>query len=471
MLFTDRAFLFALLPLVLLLFHGAAAVGWRVLLLPILLATSLIFYAQGDLQHVPVLACSVLVNYVAGNHLSRIAPGIRWRKALFTAALLFNLTLLGTYKYAHFIFENLYFALALDWSAPSPALPVGISFYTFTQLAFLIDVYRGQPQRSTLASYSLFATYFPHLVAGPIIHWREVIPQFERLSRKGVGAARWIVARACFEEGVLLLAIGLMKKLLLADQLAPIVDNGWRSIDTVGFLDAWLLSLGYTFQLYFDFSGYADMAIGVSLLFGVRLPLNFNAPYRAYSIQDFWRRWHITLSQWLRDYLYIPLGGNRSGPARTYINLFATFLLGGLWHGAAWTFIAWGALHGVACCVQKAWQAAGFRLPYLTGVVTTFLFVNLAWVFFRAPDMHAAVALLKAMMTPSTTFNERILVLWPLLLAGSMLIWLCPTSTNLATTASRHKAAWAGAAAGVALLLAFVATNTSLPSPFIYYNF
>lgn len=471
MLFTDRAFLFGLLPIVLLLFHGAAALGWRFLLLPILLATSLVFYAQGDLHHVPVLAGSVLVNYAIGNRLSQMPAGTRWRKALFIAAVLFNLALLGTYKYTHFILENLYLALGIDWDAPSLALPVGISFYTFTQLAFLIDIYRGQPQRSTLPSYSLFATYFPHLVAGPIIHWRDVIPQFERLSRKGADAARWIVSRACFEEGALLFAIGLTKKLLMADQLAPIVDNGWRSIDTIGCLDAWLLSLGYTFQLYFDFSGYADMAIGVSLLFGVRLPLNFDAPYRAMSIQDFWRRWHITLSLWLRDYLYIPLGGNRAGPARTYANLFLTFLLGGLWHGAAWTFIAWGALHGAACCVQKAWHGAGFRLPHLAGVLTTFLFVNVAWVFFRAPDMHAALTLVRAMVTPSTAINERILVIWPLLLAGAILIWLCPTSTTLSQTASRHKIAWVGAATGFALVLAFVATNTSLPSPFIYYNF
>ncbi|QUS38042.1 MBOAT family protein [Tardiphaga alba] len=471
MLFTDRTFLFGFLPFVLLLFHAAAAARQRSLLIPILLAASLAFYAQGDLHHFPILACSVLINYLVGSQLSRMEGGPRRRKVLFIAAILFNLILLGIFKYTHFILENTYASLGIDWRAPSITLPVGISFYTFTQLAFLIDIYRGQSQRSTLASYGLFATYFPHLVAGPIIHWREVIPQFERLSRKGTEAIKWVVSRSCLEEGTLLFSIGLMKKLLLADQLAPIVDYGWRSIDTVDFLDAWLLSLGYTFQLYFDFSGYADMAIGVSLLFGVRLPLNFDGPYRASSIQDFWRRWHITLSMWLRDYLYIPLGGNRAGLARTYLNLFATFLLGGLWHGAAWTFVAWGALHGAACCIQKAWQAAGFRLPYLIGVLTTFLFVNFAWVFFRAPDIRAATILVQAMFTPSTNVNERILVIWPLLFAGALLVWLCPTSTALATTKTRHKTAAAGVAAGFALLLAYVATNTSLPSPFIYYNF
>lgn len=470
MLFTDRTFLFGFLPLVLLLFHAAAAVGWRVLLIPILLTASISFYALGDLHHLPILAASVLVNYLAGSQLSRMSVGSR-RDALFTIALLFNLALLATYKYTHFILDNAYSALGLSWQAPSLALPVGISFYTFTQLAFLIDIYRGEAQRSTLTTYGLFATYFPHLVAGPIIHWREVIPQFERLSRRGADVARWVVSRSCLEEGVLLFSIGLIKKLLMADQLAPIVDYGWRHVDTVSFTDAWLLSLGYTFQLYFDFSGYADMAIGVSLLFGVRLPLNFNGPYRAYSIQDFWRRWHITLSLWLRDYLYIPLGGNRSGTARTYFNLFATFLLGGLWHGAAWSFVAWGALHGAACCVQKAWQAAGLRLPYLAGVMTTFIFVNFAWVFFRAPDLHSAATVIRAMFSTSYGMNERILVMWPLLVLGAALVWLCPTSTWLSAAPMRHKTMLAGAAAGFALLLGFVATNTSLPSPFIYYNF
>lgn len=471
MLFTDRTFLFGFLPLALLVFHGAAAAGWRFLLVPILFVASIAFYAAGDLDHLPVLACSVLVNYYAGSQLSRMDRGSRYRNTLFIAALSFNLILLGVYKYTHFVLANAYAWLGLDWHIPVVPLPVGISFYTFTQLAFLIDIYRGQYQRSTLQTYGLFATYFPHLVAGPIIHWRDVIPQFERLSETGAAAARWIASRSCAQEGILLFAIGMMKKLLLADQLAPIVDNGWRNIGTVGFLDAWLLSFGYTFQLYFDFSGYADMAIGLSLLFGVRLPINFNAPYRAASIQEFWRRWHITLSLWLRDYLYIPLGGNRSGAIRTYLNLFVTFLLGGLWHGAAWTFIAWGALHGAACCVQKAWQGAGFKLPHLAGVLTTFVFVNFAWVFFRAPDLHSASAMLRAMLSPSVSVNERVLVIWPLLLAGAILIWLCPTSTVLSRIKTPNKIAWAGAAAGAALLLAFVATNTSIPSPFIYYNF
>ncbi|MGM4916598.1 MBOAT family O-acyltransferase [Tardiphaga sp. 813_E8_N1_3] len=471
MLFTDRTFLFGFLPLVLLLFYMAAAAGWRALTIPILLCASLAFYALGDLHHLPILACSVLVNFLLGSKLSKMQIGTRRRGAVFTAAILFNLALLSGYKYTHFVLENVYSSLGLAWQIQPIALPVGISFYTFTQVAFLIDVYRGHFQRSTLTSYGLFATYFPHLVAGPIIHWRDVIPQFERLSKADATAVGWIVSRSCLQEGILLFSIGLMKKLLIADQLAPIVDNGWRSIDTVGFLDAWLLSLGYTFQLYFDFSGYADMAIGVSLLFGVRLPLNFDAPYHAHSIQDFWRRWHITLSLWLRDYLYIPLGGNRLGTTRTYFNLFATFLLGGLWHGAAWTFVAWGALHGAACCIQKAWQAAGFKLPHLAGVLMTLLFVNFAWVFFRAPDLNSAAAVLKAMLSPSAGVNERILVIWPLLIVGATLIWLCPTSTALSRIETRNKTVWAGATAGFALLLAFVATNTSLPSPFIYYNF
>jgi D-alanyl-lipoteichoic acid acyltransferase DltB (MBOAT superfamily) len=471
MLFTDRIFLFAFLPVVLLLFHAAAAAGRRALLLPILLLASLVFYAAGDLVHLPVLAGSVVVNYLAGQRIAAMTPGSAGRRLALAAAVTFNLVLLGVFKYTHFILANVFGWLGIDAAAPSLALPVGISFYTFTQLAFLIDVSRGLPLQTTPLGYGLFATYFPHLVAGPIIHWRDIIPQFERLASRGIGAARDIVTRSSAEQGVTLFAIGMAKKLLLADQLAPIVDYGWTRAGGLGFLDAWLLSLGYTFQLYFDFSGYADMAIGISLLFGIRLPLNFDAPYRAASIQEFWRRWHITLSSWLRDYLYIPLGGNRAGTARTYLNLFLTFLLGGLWHGAAWSFVAWGAMHGAACCVQKAWHATGLALPRPAGVLVTFLFVNFAWVFFRAPDLRSAAQVLTAMVSPGAGIDERILVIWPLLLIGAGLVWLCPTSTVLASAPRRGRSLVAGAALGAALLLGFVATNTSLPSPFIYYNF
>jgi alginate O-acetyltransferase complex protein AlgI len=206
-------------------------------------------------------------------------------------------------------------------------------------------------------------------------------------------------------------------------------------------------------------------------LFGIRLPLNFNSPYRAASIQDFWRRWHMTLSRWLRDYLYIPLGGNRASPKAVYRNLFVTFLLGGLWHGAAWTFIMWGALHGVACCIQRWWTSAGHRMPDAAGVIVTFLFVNTAWVYFRAPDIATANALLVTMMQPHLGAPTLMSPAWPLLLAGALIVWLCPNSQTIAAAGWKGRVAFSGALTGAAAVVALVSTNTSVTSPFIYYSF
>jgi D-alanyl-lipoteichoic acid acyltransferase DltB (MBOAT superfamily) len=249
------------------------------------------------------------------------------------------------------------------------------------------------------------------------------------------------------------------------------VDLGYKAVPSLGFADAWLLSLAYTFQLYFDFSGYADMAVGVSLLLGIRIPFNFNSPYRADSIQDFWRRWHITLSRWLRDYLYIPLGGNRASSAAVYRNLFVTFLLGGLWHGAAWTFVMWGALHGAATCIHKAWSGAGLALPKPVAVAVTFLFVNMTWVYFRAPDIATAHALLRTMASPHLGAPGLMVAACPLLLLGAVIVWLCPNSQTIAAMQWNGRIALSGAFAGAAAIVALIATNTSMSSPFIYFNF
>jgi D-alanyl-lipoteichoic acid acyltransferase DltB (MBOAT superfamily) len=272
-------------------------------------------------------------------------------------------------------------------------------------------------------------------------------------------------------EGACLFSIGLLKKLMIADQLNVFVELGYKAVPSLEFLDAWLLSLAYTFQLYFDFSGYADMAVGISLLFGIRIPYNFNLPYRADSIQDFWRRWHITLSRWLRDYLYIPLGGNLVAPAIIYRNLFVTFLLGGVWHGAAWTFVIWGALHGAACCIQKWWASTGHRMPKPAGAALTFLFVNLAWVYFRAPDIATANGLLLAMARPQLDGPALLFAAWPLLLVAAVIVWLFPNSQAIASADWSGKVVLSGAFAGAAAVVALVATNTSVLSPFIYYNF
>jgi alginate O-acetyltransferase complex protein AlgI len=471
MLFVTRDFLLGFLPIVWVAFHTALALGLRKLLLPILLIASVVFYAWGNPAYTPILVVSILVNYFTGRVLADWELSLVCRKAVFIAGIVFNLGLLAFFKYTNFAIDNAAWLFGFEPRHLDIALPIGISFYTFTQIAFLVDIYRkGQRQRD-IASYGLFVTYFPHLVAGPIIHWREVMPQFRMLGRSDGLSFASSAYESLLIEGASLFSIGLLKKLLIADQLSVFVDLGYHAVPSLGFIDAWLLSLAYTFQLYFDFSGYADMAVGMSLLFGIRLPLNFNSPYKAASIQDFWRRWHMTLSRWLRDYLYIPLGGNRASSVAVYRNLFVTFLLGGLWHGAAWTFIMWGALHGVACCIQRWWASTGHRMPEPIGVIVTFLFVNMAWVYFRAPDIATANALLATMAQPNLGAPALMFAAWPLLLAGALIVWLCPNSQTVAAADWNGSFALSGTLAGAAAIVALVSTNTSIASPFIYYSF
>jgi len=471
MLFVTREFFLGFLPIVVAAFHLALAFGLRKLLLPILLVASVAFYTWGNPAQTPILMVSILVNYLAGRALAGLnLPPLR-RKVVLIAAIVFDLGLLAFFKYTNFALENLAALLGFEPRHLGIALPIGISFYTFTQIAFLVDIYsRGGRQRD-LASYGLFVTYFPHLVAGPIIHWREVMPQFEMLARKDGLAFASSIYSSLLTEGICLFSIGLIKKLILADQLSVFANLGYKAVPSLGFVDAWVLSLAYTFQLYFDFSGYADMAVGISLLFGIRIPYNFNSPYQADSIRDFWLRWHITLSRWLRDYLYIPLGGNRAAPALVYRNLFVTFLIGGLWHGAAWTFIMWGALHGAACCVQRCWASRGHRMPKPVDVMLTFLFVNVAWVYFRAPDIATANTLLLTMAKPHLGAPTLMFAALPLLLVSALVVWLCPNSQTIASVNWTGRVALTGALAGAAVIVAMLATNTSTLSPFIYYNF
>ncbi|MCT7525245.1 MBOAT family protein, partial [Aliarcobacter cryaerophilus] len=243
-----------------------------------------------------------------------------------------------------------------------------------------------------LVNYMLFVTYFPHLLAGPILHHKEMMPQF-------ASKYNWVKNYRNIALGLFIFSIGLFKKVVIADTFAPWATAGFDTATTLNLIEAWATSLSYTFQLYFDFSGYTDMAIGISLMFNIKLPINFNSPYKALSIQDFWRRWHMTLSRFLRDYLYIPLGGNRKGNIRTYVNLITTFLLGGLWHGAGWTFIIWGLLHGIALAIHRFWQSLGFRMNKILAWFITFNFINITWIFFRAKDFESAMKVLGSMFS------------------------------------------------------------------------
>ncbi len=391
MLFNSNVFLFAYLPVVLAVFYLLKFRADRRGTMAWLAAASLFFYGYWDLRFLPLLAGSILINFT----LSRfMRPGET--RALFIVSLVFNLALLGFFKYANFFVDNLAGLTGAEIAIRQIVLPIGISFFTFTQIAFLVDRWRGGTPQPGLVNYVLFVTFFPHLIAGPILHHREMMSQFETApdSRKWDGPA--------FNAGLCLLAIGLVKKVVIADSLGAFAAPRFARAaagEQLEAMIAWATALAYHLQIYFDFSGYCEMAMGLALLFGIRFPANFDSPYQSRSIIDFWRRWHMTLSRFLRDYLYIPLGGNRDGEARRMLNLMAVMLLGGLWHGAAWTFLLWGGLHGLYLMINHGWRRLGFRLPAAwLGLVLTNLAVIFAWVTFRADSIDTAASIYRSML-------------------------------------------------------------------------
>jgi alginate O-acetyltransferase complex protein AlgI len=400
MLFNSLEFMFVFLPVVWLLSYTAVRFG-ATAAVTLLGAASLLFYAWWDYRYVALLLLSIAFNFGCGVVLARgrIGSMAIVKKHALVFAIGVNLAVLGYYKYANFFLDSLHSATGMSVPLIEVVLPLGISFFTFTQLAFLVDVYRGFAAEYRFSRYLLFVTYFPHLIAGPILHHKEMMPQFDALERQSFRSE--LIAM-----GLSIFAMGLAKKVLLADQLATIASPVFALAreGPVSFFEAWFGALAYTLQLYFDFSGYCDMAIGISLMFGIKLPINFNSPYKARNIIDFWRRWHMTLSRFLRDYLYIPLGGNRHGPGHRYVNLFATMLLGGLWHGAAWTYVVWGGLHGAFLAINHAWQSRPLarRLRQhaawtVFSVALTLFCVVVAWVFFRAESFDTAWRMLGAM--------------------------------------------------------------------------
>lgn len=355
-----------------------------------LVAASLFFYAYLKLAFLPIILISILINQVIGVYLSKSGREMNRRTTLILG-ILFNVGLLAYFKYANFFVDNVNAVLGTLIPLPEIALPLGISFFTFQQIAYLVDSFHGQTREYDFLNYSLFVVFFPQLIAGPIVHHKDMMPQFARLKNKFLNWEN-------IYTGLFILALGLFKKVAVADTFAVWANQGFADVGALTCLMAWKTSLCYTAQLYFDFSGYTDMAIGSGLMMNIKIPQNFNAPYLALDIQDFWRRWHITLGQFLRDYIYIPLGGNKKGRARTYANLFLTFFIGGVWHGAGWTFVLWGAMHGAALCCHRLWKNLGLRLPKVLAWIVTFIFVNAAWVVFRAENIQAAMTVWKAML-------------------------------------------------------------------------
>lgn len=469
MLFNSYEFLLLYLPVTLLVFFSLGKHGYQTIAIGWLVFCSLFFYSWWNPAYLGLIVISILFNYTVGSLITRhiVRKQLQVARIYLWCGVVINLVVLGYYKYANFLLDSLNHFVATDWYLGDIILPLGISFFTFTQLAYLVDAYRGEVREYNILHYSLFVTYFPHLIAGPILHHKEIIPQFANPLIYRVRLQNFVI-------GISIFSLGLFKKVILADNLSvyatPVFEAAQSGI-TLTIAEAWAGAIAYTFQLYFDFSGYSDMAIGISKCLGVRLPLNFNSPYKATSIIDFWRRWHMSLSRFLRDYLYIPLGGGRYGSRRRYLNLFTTMLLGGLWHGAGWTFVVWGALHGCYLIVNHAWRSLRSRLGWqshggfigsLAASACTFIAVVVGWVFFRADSFTAATSLLRSMVggngvalparlqalsgtwqewlgTQGVTFvgmfPHDLMLDWNKglnwLLVGAMVVWLAPNTQQL----------------------------------------
>jgi alginate O-acetyltransferase complex protein AlgI len=406
MLFNSFEFIFLFLPITLIIFFYISSKNndnRRQLAIIWLIIASLIFYGRTRPANLILIVVSMGINYYLGYRISNSLEKSWIKKTIFFFGIAFNLGLITYFKYFVFLLNNINKVFDLDLTLPSIVLPLGISFFTFQQIAYLVDAYRGETKEYDLRKYMLFVCFFPQLIAGPIVHHKEILPQFEKESI-------YKFSQTALSIGLTVFIAGLFKKVIFADRIAEYSNLAFAAASQgigLTFAEAWVGALGYTLQLYFDFSGYCDMAIGASYMFGIRLPLNFNSPYKSISIVDFWRRWHITLSHFLRDYLYIPLGGSRQGEFRRYLNLLMTMLLGGLWHGAGWTFVFWGGLHGIYLIVNHLYRSVRLSwghnlkkdgwLLRTTGQIVTFIAVVISWVFFKANSFETATSILKSM--------------------------------------------------------------------------
>lgn len=388
MIFNSFEFIFIFLPLVFIGYFLFNKISFTFAKLW-LFSASLFFYGWWNPIYLPLLLFSLVVNYIFGTSLGKMTHPMK-KKIVLTFGILFNVSLLGFFKYYDFFVRNINTVFETDYRVMNLVLPLAISFYTFQKIPYLVDSYRGETKGYNPLNYGLFLTFFPQLIAGPIVQHSDVMHQFENKENRMINAKNIAI-------GLFIFGLGLFKKVGIADTFAITANLGYSNPDALTTVDAWITSLSYTFQLYFDFSGYSDMAIGAAMLFNIKLPANFNSPYKATSIQDFWKRWHMTLTNFLTRYIYIPLGGNRKGTVRTYINILIVYFVSGFWHGAGWTFIIWGMLHGIATVINRLWTKVGFRLPKLLAWFITFQFVNAAWVFFRATSVSEAITVLKSM--------------------------------------------------------------------------
>lgn len=400
MIFSTYIFVFVFLPIVLLLYFGMSRFVSRKVQHCFIILASLVFYGYNNTAYIWILLASVFVNYTLSTAIQDTARSAL-RKMYFVGAVLFNVGLLGYYKYYDFFFENINNVFDTHFVLKGILLPLGISFFTFQQIVFLINVKNRQEKVPGLIDYTLFVTFFPQLVAGPIVFSQDVMSQYQNDKNRFFNIDN-------FSQGLFIFVIGLFKKAVIADTLETFSYNAFYDTSILSFGSAWLGSLTFTFRLFFDFSGYSDMAIGLAKMMNINLPVNFYSPYKSKSISEFWKRWHITLGRSLFVLIYIPLGGNRKGLSRTCVNLFVVFLVSGLWHGAAWTFVIWGIAHGIVRVFEKLFDKQIDKIPGLIRIFFTFMFVNAAWVLFYAQSLNSALVMLKKMFIPDTISFEGI---------------------------------------------------------------
>lgn len=446
MLFNSYQFIFLFLPITAILFYAIAHIAHPRYAACWLILASLFFYGYWNPEYIPLLLFSILFNYAIG--MAIIETGKRTEQKALMRFLLFlgvsvNLLVIGYYKYAIFFVQNINHALRIDVDIGQIILPIGISFYTFTQISFLVDAYKKRAKAYPFIHYSLFVTFFPHLIAGPILHHKEMMPQFSKPDTYRLHYENLAV-------GLTIFFMGLFKKVVFADLIAagyvnPVFDRvliGHPLGHPFGLVACWGGALAYTLQLYFDFSGYSDMAIGLARILGIKLPINFDSPYKAVNIVDFWRRWHMTLSRFFRDYIYIPLGGNRRTPGLTYLNLMVTMVLCGLWHGAGWTFIVWGGLHGLYLTINQLWRRLfeSSRLSKLqekrqfriVSHLITFLCVVVGWTIFRSADMKSAMMILKGMAgLNGLSLSQPDWQMWLSISFLLFIVWFCPNTQQI----------------------------------------
>jgi alginate O-acetyltransferase complex protein AlgI len=398
MIFSSYMFIGVFLPIVLIVYYVLLKYSQSISQY-FILGSSFVFYMSWNPPYIMLLVFSILFNYAVGSALLRYSERIHGRRFLFVLGIFVNVGLIAYYKYANFIAENVNSIASVGIGSMDIILPLAISFFTFQQIMFLCDVRSGKISDVRFFHYALYIAFFPQLIAGPIVHYRELVPQFLYRNVRRFVSVNLAVGLAIF-------AIGLFKKVVLADTIGVLSDQFYATValqESYTIWEAWMGALAYSLQIYFDFSGYSDMAIGLARMFGYKLPLNFFSPYRAKSIIEFWRRWHITLSRFLRDYVYIPLGGNQKGPLVRYANLLITMLVGGLWHGASWNFVIWGGIHGVLLIINHLWRmllsslGLSFKIPTIVAVPVTFLCVTVAWVFFRVESFDDAMLMISVM--------------------------------------------------------------------------